>query len=71
MVGSVFELYPKLPFVEHLPALDWLNYDPPEKMMLCFWWKDSIEFKTVNDDFIGPNPPSVYKYYTEGLKRGL
>jgi len=71
MVDSVFELYPKLPFVEHLPGLDWLNSDPPEKMMLCFWWKDNIPFRTVNDDFIGPNPPSVYNYYREGLKRGL
>lgn len=71
MVDGIFELYPKLPFVEHLYGLDWLNSEPPEKLMLCFWWKDNIPFKIVNDDFLGPNPPSVYNYYREGLRKGL
>lgn len=71
MADGVFELYPKLPFVEHLAGLKWLNSDPPEKLMLCFWWKDDIPFRIVGDDFLGPNPPSVYKMYVEGLARGL
>ena len=71
MVDGIFEMYPKLPFVEHLIGLKWLNSDPPEKMMLCFWWKDDIPFRIVGNDFLGPNPPSVYKMYVEGLRRGL
>jgi len=71
MVDRVFEMYPKLPFIEHLDGLKWLRSSPKEKLMLCFWWKDDIPFRIVGNDFLGPNPPSVYKMYIEGLKKGL
>ena len=74
MADKVFEMYPKLPFVYNISDLDYLKVDEPEplvKGMLCFWWKDSIEWKIVGDDFLGPNPPSVYNMYKDGLKKGL
>ncbi len=76
----VIELYPKLPFIEHLTGLEKLTEAKEiiengktiyPKYMLCFWWQDVIPFKIVNDDFIGPNPFFVYQYYREGLNRGL
>ena len=71
MVDRVLEMYPKLPFIEHLDGLKWLRDSVPEKLMLCFWWKDDIPFRIVGDDFLGPNPPSIYNMYVEGLKGGL
>jgi hypothetical protein len=71
MNDKVLEMYPKLPFIEHLTGLDDLIFHKDPKYMLCFWWKEDIPFKIVNDDFIGPNPPSVYNMYREGLKKGL
>jgi len=74
MHNKVFEMYPKLPFVFNLAGLNFLKSDdstPLEKGMLCFWWKDSIEWKIVGDDFLGPNPPSVFKLYIDGLTKGL
>ena len=71
MVNKTLEMYPKLPFIEHLTALQWLRESPAEKLMLCFWWKDDIPFRIVGDDFLGPNPPSIYKMYIDGLREGL
>jgi len=71
MVDGVLEMYPKLPFIEHLEGLDFFDPENPPGHMLCFWWEGSIPWKIVNDDFIGPNPYFVYKYYREGLRRGL
>ena len=71
MVDQCLEMYPKLPFIEHISGLEEISYHENPKYMLCFWWKEEIPFKIVNDDFIGPNPPSVYNMYREGLKEGL
>jgi len=71
MNEQCLEMYPKLPFIEHLTGLDDLIFHKEPKYMLCFWWKDSIPYRIVNDDFIGPNPPSVYSMYRTGLKKGL
>lgn len=69
MVDRVLELYPKLPFIEHLEGLHQWNVVPGDA--LCFWWKESIPFKIVGDDFLGPNPPAIYRMYREGLAKGL
>lgn len=69
MEDSVLVMYPKLPFIEHLTGIDFPEETPGH--VLCFWWKGNIPVKIVNDDFIGPNPYYVYKYYREGLRRGL
>jgi hypothetical protein len=72
MVNKVLEMYPKLPFIEHLDGLeDISNLENPPGHMLTFWWTGDLPFRIVNDDFLGPNPPSVYRYYREGLRRGL
>lgn len=62
---------PKLPFIEHMRGLDWWNKENPPGYHYCFWWTDDIPFEIVNDDFLGPNPPSVYNAYREALRRGL
>ena len=77
---GLLELYPKLPFTEHLTGLEKMTEAIEVKQdgktifpkyMLCFRWEGSIDFKIVNDDFIGPNPYEVYRYYREGLNRGM
>jgi hypothetical protein len=71
MVDNVLEFYPKLPFIEHLTGLEAITQKPDPKYMLCLWWEGDIPHRIVNDDFIGPNPYFVYKYYREGLLKGL
>jgi hypothetical protein len=62
---------PKLPFVEHMRGLDWWDKTNPPGYHYCFWWKDGIAYEIVNNDFLGPNPPSVYNAYREALRAGL
>jgi len=71
MEDGVLVMYPKLPFVEHLEGLDFFDPDNVPGHMLCFWWKDNIPFRIAMDDFLGPNPPTVYNAYREGLRKGL
>ena len=68
MIDNVLVLYPKIPLIEHLEGLEW---EGTHGSALCFWWKDTIEFEIVGNDFLGPNPPGVSTMYREGLRRGL
>ena len=70
-VDDMMEFYPKLPFIEHIRGLEPITQVKDPKYMLCLWWENDIPHRIVNDDFIGPNPYFVYKYYREGLSRGL
>lgn len=62
---------PKLPFVEHMRGLDWWDKENPPGYHYCFWWQANIPFEIVNNDFLGPNPPSVYDAYRKALRQGL
>lgn len=64
-------MLPKLPFVEHMRGLDWWDKVNPPGYHYCFWWEGYIPHEIVNNDFLGPNPPSVYNAYREALRRGL
>jgi hypothetical protein len=65
-------LFPKLNFVEHIQGLEnVLDQSDNGCQELAFFWEDSIPFEIVNDDFLGPNPPSVFGYYRDLLEKGL
>jgi hypothetical protein len=57
--------YPKQPFVEYMDILDKIveqrnSYN--EELQWC--WQDKCELKFVNNDYLGPNLPSVLSYYS-------
>lgn len=64
-------LFPKLNFVEHMQGLENVLDHGDMHEELGFFWENTIPFGIVNDDYMGPNPPSVFGYYRELLEKGL
>ncbi|MBI9086566.1 MAG: class I SAM-dependent methyltransferase [Desulfobacterales bacterium] len=60
--------FPKLSFLDFDPYFDSLTNDDLARLdEFSFWWKDRINLKIVNDDFLGPTPQAVVEYYKRGL----
>lgn len=65
--NKVFHLFPKLSFLEYFGYLHSLENPSDSVCDLSFYWKDSIEYKLMNDDYVGPNINAVYEYYVQLL----
>ena len=69
---NVFTIYPKVNYVEREPKFDKICYPTWDAMLadkkdeIQFFWKDSIDYKFMNDDYMGPSDDAVFKYY-DGL----
>lgn len=61
-------VYPKLPFVDYIEAFDQLAISNrlDEKGELQWFWQHEMKIRFINNDYLGPSPAHVYKYY-EGL----
>lgn len=68
--GTLFAL-PKLNFVEHLQGLEDVYDRVDEFDELGFFWSQTLPFELLNNDFLGPNPPTVFDMYRDLLRRGL
>lgn len=66
----VYCLFPKLPMILCISDWEWVNRNS-ELGELSFWWKDSIKFKVINNDFIGPSPKFIFDLYRSELLRGI
>ena len=73
MIDNVLWLIPKLAFVEVIEGIGHLGEQfEDEKGFLAIWWEGhDIPHKVVGDDFLGPNPPGVFRMYRECLNQGL
>lgn len=60
---NIYLALPKLNFIEHIPDLRKLGSNDPILNDLSFFWKDEIEFKILNDDYMGPTVSDVINYY--------
>ena len=60
---GVYLALPKLNFIEYVPELRKLGNNNPNLCDLSFFWKDNIEFKILNDDYMGPTVIDVINYY--------
>lgn len=68
----ILRIFPKLAFVERLNAIHILNQKHPiGGHELSFFWKDSIEYEIVNNDYLGPNPISVFDMYRNLIEEGI
>ncbi len=69
ILDGVFILFPKLQFVDCIDKYEWVNKEAWHE--LSFRWKGNIPFKIINDDWLGPNAPSVFEIYRKELKKGI
>jgi hypothetical protein len=64
---GVLTLVPKISALEYMP--DILGDMSEDKAELQVWWIDTIPFKVLNDDYLGPNQPYVIKMYEDLFRR--
>jgi len=69
--GPKLRLFPKLEFIACVEHIQELIKGKPIENELSFWWKDDIPFEIINEDFLGPNPPSMFSLYVKYLREGL
>jgi hypothetical protein len=57
--------YPKQPFLEHMPFVqEWASKNPYQgRDEIQFFWKDVVDIKIINDDYLGPTTAAVVDYY--------
>ena len=60
--------YPKINMIENNTSFDKIANFSDNIKDLSFYWKDSIEIKYVNNNYLGPNPASVIEYYNDLIK---
>ena len=58
--------YPKINMTEHA-FFDTIADPSPDKLDMSFFWKESIDIKYLNNNYLGPDAKSVLEYY-EKLK---
>lgn len=68
---QTLRLFPKLEFLSCVIGIQELLKDKEIGNELSFYWKDNIPFEIVNDDYLGPNPPTVFNFYCEKLAEGI
>ena len=68
---GVYVALPKLNFIGFVPELLNLGTSNPNFSDLSFFWKDDIQFKILNDDYLGPTVQDVINYYSILLEDDL
>lgn len=65
-------IYPKVGYIEREPKFDkvcfptWQAMEDACKEEIQFFWKDDIDYRFMNDDYMGPSDDAVFRYY-DGL----
>lgn len=60
---NVFLAYPKINYLENCDIFDKVADNDDNKLDLSFFWKDNIDIRYINNNFLGPNVISVINYY--------
>ena len=64
--NGVLTLVPKISALEYMD----IEGDPSdEKSELQIWWKDEIPFTVLNQDYLGPNQPTIMQMYKDLFER--
>jgi hypothetical protein len=66
IVDNTFIGYPKINLVEY-PMFDSISDISISRQDLSFYWKDTIDIKYVNNNYLGPNVQAVIDYYNRLL----
>lgn len=68
---KTLRLFPKLEFISCLVGVQELIKGKAVGNELSFWWDGEIPFEIINDDYLGPNPPTFFKMYVDTLAEGI
>jgi hypothetical protein len=60
---GIYLALPKLNFIERTSGFELIGNSAEEICDLSFFWEHSIEFKILNDDYMGPTVGKVLSYY--------
>ena len=63
MEDGVFVGYPKINYVENNSIFDTIADNDNRRSDLSFYWKDRIDIRYLNHNFLGPNVDAVIGYY--------
>lgn len=55
--------YPKISYIEHVPAFDALGQFPAGRLELSFFWREKLEVSYINNNFLGPDVAAVIAMY--------
>jgi hypothetical protein len=65
---GVFKGFPKINYIERDTRFDKIADFSNHKYDLSFFWKDTIDFEYVNNNYLGPSVDAVKNYYDELLE---
>jgi hypothetical protein len=57
--------YPKINYIEHNNKYDKIADMSPDKYDLSFYWKNEIDIKYLNNNYLGPSVDHVISYYDD------
>lgn len=66
--NNIFMGYPKINYIETDNKFDSIADNSEDKKDLSFFWKDKIDIKYINNNYLGPNLDSVLSYYNSLCK---
>jgi hypothetical protein len=67
IVDGVFVGYPKINYIDSTNIFDRVADMDDNKLDLSFFWKDAIDIRYVNNNYLGPNVNYVKQYYNNLL----
>lgn len=65
--NGIFKGFPKINYIEREDIFDKRADTSIDKFDLSFFWKDTIDFEYVNNNYLGPSVDAVKQYYNELL----
>ena len=65
--NGTFVGLPKINYIENDKKFDTIADMSNDKRDLSFYWKDTIDFKYINNNYLGPSVSAVITYYNQLL----
>lgn len=69
MIDSVFIGFPKINYLDSNDKFDSIANLSNDVQDLSFYWKNSIDIKYLNNNYLGPNVNAVIHYYDKLLDK--
>jgi hypothetical protein len=67
IIDNVFVGYPKINYIDNTKIFDTISDMNEDKSDLSFYWKDYIDIKYTNNNYLGPSVEHVISYYNDLL----
>ena len=71
VVDNIFIGYPKINYIDSSPIFDTIADISENRSDLSFYWKENIDIRYINNNYLGPNVQSVMEYYNQLLQSTL